>query len=302
MLRSLIVPALVLSTSALASPGKKRSVPHLLWFSANPGQGTVDATGNALLLPETDLLMERLTEKEKAKELQARKTEFTLEKADGLPSLAGRKTLTVLTPKGERKVAIKAVEISQGCSYNQLFIRTEEKSEESGGLAVLDGKFPKGTKLLRIDRRPAKETKLGPHLAALFQTATKDLDDNARLQMAKQGIGPEALMAVPGKFAGGATWLVFADFRTSDDSPNGPTTFTYAGLFDAKGALGKTIEPAKVGLGDGIHGWDPVFQVDLDGDGTEELVVRPSYYEGGSVEVYGAGGAETPVKIQENGC
>ena len=39
-------------------------------------------------------------------------------------------------------------------------------------------------------------------------------------------------------------------------------------------------------MGDGLFSWEPKFHVDIDADGTEELLAQVSHYEGAEMRLY----------------
>src|SRR5262249_42470719 len=95
------------------------------------------------------------------------------------------------------------------------------------------------------------------------------------------GIGADAsrVSSASGRFPGGAVLLAWISEGYYDEQRGAEVTFTFAALVDNGGNVITTLKPAEINHGDGAQRWRPLFLVDLDGDGTEAIVVNRSYYE-----------------------
>lgn len=66
----------------------------------------------------------------------------------------------------------------------------------------------------------------------------------------------------------------------------GEKSFEMGVILDAKGNPIEILQEPLVGIGVGLAGWEPLFAIDVDSDGVDELVCQISHYEGGSRVIY----------------
>jgi hypothetical protein len=104
-----------------------------------------------------------------------------------------------------------------------------------------------------------------------------------------------------GRFRPGGRWLVWGELAWSEERARLDKSFKVGAILDTRG---NTIEVVQAPLawigGDGAgSGWTPLFVIDFDSDGINELIANISLYEGGGVTLYQwKNGKMTPIELQ----
>lgn len=204
-----------------------------------------------------------------------------------LPPLLQQTNIELLTPQGRIRANIKQATLKMGCAYWQLNLQTdkEDHTQLAQGIARLGAPFPPTAKLKGITGTLGTE-KAVLKIAQRFKAwVERKLPSDVRERYQKLRMTAGDFRFERGTFGHKGKWLAWADLADSESrkQDNGETTFRVGAILDEAGETIETLGKPSVGFGDGIGGWSPLFSIDTDGDGLEELVYSTSYYEGGSI-------------------
>lgn len=277
-----------LSAAHLGAPAVAEAAAKYFVVKTEAGRTAIFFTGHEVTGAETDALATKLRS-DPRKALPR----TVVKPADYPAFLKGVRTIKALTPDGIVDLGVVEAQIQDGCSNAGFFVRVKSARPTAKGLAVLDGSFAAKAKLRIVDQpRKGSEKPLATLATKVWTKAIAGFDAKTQEQLKSTPVGPASLSFVRGTFPNGATWLVWVSEDLPLPEPPEPggyvpeRTFRFGALADAKGEVLVTLQPAALGTGDGIGRWVPDFVTDVDGDGTEEVVASPSYYEGGSTVLY----------------
>ena len=300
MKNALFLAALVVTTPTVRAESLKTASPRLLLLVVGDEHRlTVDATGNEAFGAEADALLQKLS----AGSDQKHPFKFDLSTAQYPKFLTDIRRIAAVTTKGRVELTDLKVQLLEGCSGAQLTIASRAEGDDPGGLASLDADFPPTAKVRAVVGRSAQTAGVAKTAArAIFAAASANLSRAVRQRLAAAKVGPDSLKFAAGKFANNAAWLVWADETLKGKGGDG-RTFAFAGLVDHQGKLVQTILAGTSQVGDAVLNWTPLFSVDVDGDGLEEIVGKESYYESANTFLYGSeSGKAPPFQLLSDGC
>ncbi len=183
----------------------------------------------------------------------------------GLPAALTRPQHFVLvTSRGSRRLPVTGWAVSAGASELHLLALLPGVPEWAGleALALADGTVDPALRLHKLEGElvPARTRRgLRRYLDAAGRRALKSLP------------GP-SLQRYRARFAGARDSLL-ALALPSEDPLEGVSGLLF---LDAQGKVLRALLPPSLGL----EHYSPLYRLDLDGDGLDELVLEASYYEG----------------------
>lgn len=299
------IKAFGVATAILALPVGASAAPTYYLVTTTNGRTSIDFTGHHVAGAAADALIPKLKTDPKST-LPGQ----SLKPADYPAFLKGIRSVKALTAGGVVDLELADARLEEGCSNATFVVGVKPSSPTAKGLAILNGSFPSKAKLrLLDDARKGSEKELATLAAKVWTSATGALEAQDRAILKAAAVGPEQLSFLPGTFPRGGAWLAWISRDLPPATPEKPgayvaeRTFRFAALVDAKGEILATLQSASVGAGDGIGQWLPNMIADVDGDGVEEIVASPSYYEGSSTVLYrGRDGKITETTLYGAGC
>lgn len=275
MLTALVLSQQVYFAAATAPEPPLPPPSPVVWADMRDGKLELDVTSDAGY--PIDKLFETLTAKYKKGEAGM----FDVQPEDAPEFLKGKTEVTVITSGGVKKATLGRIELSLGASATHLYARVDGVSAHHA-LVAIDATFAKTARLR--DATEAAAAKGPPALAAkVFAMITKSLTVKTRKALTSSRIGPTALHFVGGAFPQKARWLVWIDEPVGARDQQDFEHFVYAALV---GDDGKEVFVFQEPIVSAETWWRPLYLVDFDGDGVDELIGQPYYYEGLSVALY----------------
>lgn len=295
----LIVSLILQGEPLLALPSDQSLTSVTFRAEVRNGNIVIDATGNDLVKSQIDELLTAMATK-KGK----RPGSYEIKLEDYPKFLREKKSFEMLTSDGIKKIEISKVEVSEGCSNNTLTIVAKSLGDKTDkiGLAMINATIASNAKIRKIqnvaDTNKMSQT-IGKKAFEHF-LAKLTLDERKSVKFHS-----EKIQLFAGKFGKNSEWIAWIDeeIKGAEIEPVADQHFSYAALFDRNGVEVESIQPAKRGLGSDFQSWRPLFAGDLDGDGIEEIIGEPYYYEGSSTIVYRfTGKMFTKEVVYSGGC
>lgn len=182
-------------------------------------------------------------------------------------------TLAVVTERGVVELKIVGFGAAGGASESHFFVVLEGLPSHAGlrGLVLRPEHAAATAKLTPAVRGRGPGAVPRARVARARRSLLRTLRPFDRLRL-----GPELARshaaAIRGRFPGGAALLVALGPRSNDFDERATTLL----LADARGELVRTLQPVERTL----EQYRPLYTVDVDGDGIDEVVLESSYYEG----------------------
>ncbi len=287
----------VLASLLLAYSSMSFAKPMYVLVSPDSNHWKIEATGHEALSAEVEDIMMKQPEPKTRGSLG-----YAVKRADYPPFLKNVQSLPVLTIQGIKKMTLEnSAYADLGCSNSTFFAPLKESRNKAAGefaIGLLGGNFPARAFLKPAQVSTGKDHK--PLAEQIWLGILGKVKPSAKTLLAS--LKAEQLRFVPIKM-GSAHWIVWLEESVKSKGPTkAATSVAYSGLFDGNGEIVHEL----VDLNESTMsatGWRPKMIADLNGDGIEEILGEPHYYEGASMVIMELkDGIFTKTVLTSNGC
>jgi hypothetical protein len=193
-------------------------------------------------------------------------------------ALKGKKALAGATTEGAVTLTLDKAVIAIGASTYHLQLPTPATAK-SPALVAFTAPLAAHAKLR--DAQNGKDQGPKGEAQRVFAAVVKALPAAQRKSVeGVKKLDAKQVHFVPGSFAGNGRWLAWLDAPVANDEDM--NHLIYAAILTGDGKVVDTIEAPALPM----SWWRPLYLIDADGDGADELIGQPYYYEGASVAFY----------------